>query len=315
MARTFVVFLLILALTAFAGVSKKRFDISAPQSEVPVLEDTIHGVGSDVSPSQSKVNIGLWNRFADVQKGLREQITEKISAMQNGDSQVIFGFLLICFIYGLLHALGPGHGKSIVIGYFLARKGSWRQGLGLGAGITFAHTLSAVALLFILYAILKAAVFPSFELGREGIEKVSYVMILLTGILLIGIGVKDFINRKNNQETLPSGFNATKKEIIAVAAVTGIVPCPAVALIVLFCLLHSMVALSLIASVAICLGMTLTNMLFGLMAVAMRKGLEKGMERSRNMAVYMHVFASIAGGIIVLASGLLLLSNTLSGRC
>ena len=74
-------------------------------------------------------------------------------------------FLVICLLYGMLHALGPGHGKSIVVGYFIARRGRWRQGVALGAGITVTHTMSAVLLLLILYAIFLGA-FPPESLAE-----------------------------------------------------------------------------------------------------------------------------------------------------
>ena len=250
----------------------------------------------------------LWESFADAQKRLREVLTEKISAMKSGDWGTIWGFLAICFLYGILHALGPGHGKSIVVGYFLARRGSWKQGVALGTGITFIHTFSAVLLLLVLYAILKAAVFPTFEVGRGGIEKASYALVMLTGLLLMGIAIRDFVRRKRDDDEKINA-NASWKEILGVAAVTGIVPCPAVALVVLFCLLNSMVALSLVSSIVICVGMMVTNVVFGLLAITMRKGIDKSALRFGNSAKYVYSAATFVGGMVVLASGLLLFCN------
>lgn len=308
--------------------------------------------------------------FAHKQKEIRDKVAQKVNAMRNGEEGIIGAFLALCFLYGLLHALGPGHGKSIVVGYFLARKGRWREGAVLGAGITFAHTLSAVVLLFALYAVLKAAVFPSFEMGRGGIEKASYVLVMITGIMLMAIGVRDAVRirkmrgevkgemreemrgkfscgemnggrgelsdpcemhdethaemngemrgvkRRNVNDDMrdemrrPLGQRASWKELIGVAIVTGIVPCPAVALIVLFCLLNSMVAMALIAAATICIGMTVTNVAFGVAAIAMRKGIDKGAGKSGRTAEIIHVAASFAGGAIVLLAGYFMLTST-----
>jgi ABC-type uncharacterized transport system, permease component len=57
--------------------------------------------------------------IAREQKVLREKLTAAISAMKSGDWGAIWKFLVICLLYGMLHALGPGHGKSIVVGYLL----------------------------------------------------------------------------------------------------------------------------------------------------------------------------------------------------
>lgn len=235
--------------------------------------------------------------------------------MKSGQWSAIWKFLAICLIYGMLHALGPGHGKSIVVGYFIARRGQWRQGVALGAGITVVHTLSAVLLLFILYVIFKATVFTAFETGRIGVEKASYALIMLTGILLMVIALRDIWKNRGHkaetEEALPPV--ARWREIIGVAAVTGIVPCPAVALIVLFCLLNSMVALSLLGAAVICVGMTITNVAFGIAAVAFRKGIDKGSAQSR-FASKIYTAATLAGGFLIFISGFLLFSNLFAGR-
>ena len=236
--------------------------------------------------------------------------------MKQGDWGAIWKFLVICFVYGMLHALGPGHGKSIVVGYFIARRGRWRQGVALGAGITFVHTLSAVLLLFVLYAVFRATVFAAFETGRIGIEKASYALIMLTGILLVVLGIRDVVKQckqKVSAEETPLPPTARWREIIGVAAVTGIVPCPAVALIVLFCLLNSMVALSLLGAVVICIGMTVTNVAFGIAAVAFRKGIDKGSAHSR-LASKIYAAATLAGGAVIFISGFLLFSNMFAGQ-
>jgi ABC-type nickel/cobalt efflux system permease component RcnA len=234
--------------------------------------------------------------------------------MKQGEWGTIWKFLAICLVYGMLHALGPGHGKSIVVGYFIARRGRWKQGVALGAGITIVHTLSAVLLLFVLYAIFKATVFAAFETGRIGVEKASYGLIMLTGLLLVILGIRDFFKQR---KTRSEGENALPpvakwREIIGVAAVTGIVPCPAVALIVLFCLLNSMVALSLLGAFVICIGMIITNVSFGIAAVAIRKGIDKGSSRTR-IASTLYTVATLVGGLVIFVSGLLLFSNAFVG--
>lgn len=314
----FVAILLACAQISFAAVSKKKFSMenAAPADEtVETVETTVE---SEPAVSESEVSVPatpeahtfcLTEKFADQQKLLRENISAKINAMKDGETGVIWTFLLICFLYGMLHALGPGHGKSIVVGYFLARKGRWKHGVALGAGITFSHTLSAVVLLLALYAVLKAAVFPTFEVGRQGIEKVSYGLVAFTGVLLMGIAFHDLVKvLKKRGECAPAvSKNTSWKELIGVAVVTGIVPCPAVALIVLFCLLNSMVGLALAAAAVICVGMTLTNVMFGVAAIALKKGIDKGAAKAGWLAGYIHIIASFVGGLVVLSAGLFML--------
>ena len=323
-----------LAVAAPAAVKKKRFDVGGASDASAATEATVESV----APAEPENPRSLYTVIAEEQKVLREKLTAAISAMKSGDWDAIWKFLAICLLYGMLHALGPGHGKSIVVGYFIARRGRWRQGVALGAGITVTHTMSAVLLLLILYAIFKATVFTAFETGRIGIERASYALIMLTGVLLVVLAIRDVIKSRKGCgcaariDSAEEGVIAERtagvagsadagalppiarwREILGVAAVTGIVPCPAVALIVLFCLLNSMVALSLLGALVICIGMTITNVAFGIAAVAFRKGIDKGSAHTR-IATKIYTVATLAGGVIIFISGLLLFTNQFAGR-
>ena len=345
-------FFLLAVMDASAAVKKKRFDVGggdapaakemvAPAegaSAVPeaAAETAVAKSVAAVPEKKAEKTRSFYTVIAEEQKVLREKLTAAISAMKNGDWDAIWKFLAICLVYGMLHALGPGHGKSIVVGYFIARRGRWRQGVALGAGITVTHTMSAVLLLLILYAIFKATVFTAFETGRIGIERASYALIMLTGVLLVVLAIRDVIKLRKGSgcaagiETAEGAAAGSAcvtgaaqngalppvarwREIIGVAAVTGIVPCPAVALIVLFCLLNSMVALSLLGAFVICVGMTITNVAFGIAAVAFRKGIDKGSAHTR-IATKIYTVATLAGGVIIFISGLLLFTNQFAGR-
>lgn len=331
-----IVFLLVLliAVAASAAVKKKRFDVGggeAPaETEMVAPAEGASAVPAAVPKKAVEKTRSFYTVIAEEQKVLREKLTAAISAMKNGDWDAIWKFLAICLVYGMLHALGPGHGKSIVVGYFIARRGRWRQGVALGAGITVTHTMSAVLLLLVLYAIFKATVFNAFETGRVGIERASYALIMLTGVLLVVLAIRDVFKSHKGcgcSTRLESAEGAVAesgsgialppiarwREILGVAAITGIVPCPAVALIVLFCLLNSMVALSLLGALVICIGMTITNVAFGIAAVAFRKGIDKGSAHTR-IATKIYTVATLAGGVIIFVSGLLLFTNQFAGR-
>lgn len=328
-----------LAMAASAAVKKKRFDVGGGEApaatEMVAPAEGASAVPAAVPKKTVEKTRSFYTVIAEEQKVLREKLTAAISAMKSGDWGAIWKFLAICLVYGMLHALGPGHGKSIVVGYFIARRGRWRQGVALGAGITVTHTMSAVILLLILYAIFKATVFNAFETGRIGIERASYALIMLTGVLLVVLAIRDVIKSRKgcgcaagidaaegaaqDGACAESGLGsalppvARWREIIGVAAITGIVPCPAVALIVLFCLLNSMVALSLLGALVICIGMTITNVAFGIAAVAFRKGIDKGSAHTR-IATKIYTVATLAGGVIIFISGLLLFTNQFAGR-
>jgi nickel/cobalt exporter len=73
------------------------------------------------------------NRRSVVVRTAQAKITDIFTtAMRNMDQGRSVGAVslgvLIAFAYGLLHTLGPGHGKAVVISYFVGAGGSLRRG-------------------------------------------------------------------------------------------------------------------------------------------------------------------------------------------
>ncbi|MBQ3839570.1 MAG: hypothetical protein II819_06425 [Fibrobacter sp.] len=297
MAQKTLLLLLLLSVLLFAEVSKKRFAVDGSQAgaDAPaVVEDA----QSEKPATQSFLS----------QKYLREMVTDKIKNLKDGDITTVLAFLFFSFVYGFLHAFYPGHGKSVVVGYFLSRKGGWLQGLFLGTGVTVVHTFSSVVLLLVLYAILHNAVFPAFEIGRAGIEKVSYILVMIVGAVIAVAGIRHGVKLGQHHEHEHFGENASTKEMLLLSAIAGVVPCPAVALIVLFCLFNEMPGWAIVSSFAICLGMMCTKAICGIAAVAMRKGIDRtGVAHRWSAAV--HVVTTVSGGMLIFFSGLLLYMN------
>lgn len=52
--------------------------------------------------------------------------------------------LLFAFGYGVVHTLGPGHGKAVIVSYFVGQGGSLRRGVTMGLRVALFHVLSAV---------------------------------------------------------------------------------------------------------------------------------------------------------------------------
>ena len=65
-------------------------------------------------------------------------------------SAAVFPLLLLAaFGFGMLHALGPGHGKSVVGAYLVGSKGTPRHAIALGLTVTATHTSTVYLLGFV----------------------------------------------------------------------------------------------------------------------------------------------------------------------
>ena len=84
----------------------------------------------------------------------------------------------IAFALGVVHALSPGHGKTIMAAYLVGGRGSSRQAVGLGLAVTVSHTLGVLALAGITLA--ASSLLPP--------ERLYPVLGVASGALVIVIG-------------------------------------------------------------------------------------------------------------------------------
>ncbi len=62
----------------------------------------------------------------------------------------------VSFMYGVLHAAGPGHGKAVISSYVLANERTVRRGIFLSFLAAFFQALSAIAIVGVLAIALNA---------------------------------------------------------------------------------------------------------------------------------------------------------------
>ncbi len=114
----------------------------------------------------------------------RDRLTELIAAPELTVSIALFG-LLLAIVLGGLHALSPGHGKTIVAAYLVGSRGTARHAAFLGLTVTITHTAGVFALglvtLFAAQYILPERLFP--------------IMSLVSGAIVLTIGVSLLFKR------------------------------------------------------------------------------------------------------------------------
>ena len=100
-----------------------------------------------------------------------------MKAIRDGDTSVplLIGVGL-AFLYGVIHALGPGHGKLVVASYFLARDARIMRGLLMGLQIAVCHVLSAMVVVAAADLLLRQA-FGGAPAEVAGVRLASYGLI------------------------------------------------------------------------------------------------------------------------------------------
>lgn len=101
-----------------------------------------------------------------------------------GWSVLVIG-LGVAFVMGAVHALSPGHGKTLVAAYLVGTRGTPSHAVFLGGMVTFTHTIS-VFLLGLVTLFLSQYVLP---------DKISTFLGAVSGIAIIWIGATLFLKR------------------------------------------------------------------------------------------------------------------------
>jgi len=84
----------------------------------------------------------------------------------------------LAFWFGALHALEPGHGKTMVAAYLVGERGTAKHAMLLGGMVTFTHTIS-VFILGLATMFLSRYIMP---------DKISKVLGIVSGFTIIWIG-------------------------------------------------------------------------------------------------------------------------------
>lgn len=114
----------------------------------------------------------------------RDRFAELISVPELTPMVALFG-LLIAVALGSVHALSPGHGKTVVGAYLVGSRGTARHAAFLGLTVTITHTLGVFALgLVTLFA--SQYVVP---------ERLFPILSLISGGIVLTIGLSLFIRR------------------------------------------------------------------------------------------------------------------------
>ena len=243
-------------------------------------------------PSKPPAAQGSMHLEANRQQTPRSKFTELIQA-QNLSPWFLFTAALIAIGLGGLHALEPGHGKTIVAAYLVGSKGTARHALLLGIIVTVSHTAGVFALGAItLYA------------SRYIVPEQLYPWLsALSGITIAGLGCYMLLRRLSGTATdhshLPGSpqthwqfWNREAEEAaasdpvaatgIAAPSVSmtqlftlgitgGIIPCPAALIVLLSAFALHRIGLGFFLILAFSAGLAGVLIGFGMLMVYARK--------------------------------------------
>jgi nickel/cobalt exporter len=141
---------------------------------------------STAAPFQSSGPIGRLSAWVfNQQQGLQRMLAASVKRMKSGNAMGgALTLAALSFVYGILHAVGPGHGKAIISSYVVANEETVRRGILISFIAAGLQALTAILLVGVLLIGLNATGLQV-NAWSNYLESVSYALIAGVGLYLL----------------------------------------------------------------------------------------------------------------------------------
>ncbi|MGH7427824.1 MAG: nickel/cobalt transporter, partial [Candidatus Methylomirabilaceae bacterium] len=279
---------------ALAGSSRQADTQAAsvpvtPEPSSPTARQIGRRTGAQASTALEPIRLQ-----ANQQPTPRNAFTELVATQHLGFGIVLLA-LAVALGLGALHALEPGHGKTVIAAYLVGSRGTARQALLLGLIVTASHTAGVFALGAVtLYA------------SRYIVPERLYPWLgVISGLVIAGLGFSLFLQRRMGSPAFHSHGHSHRhseehgkdphsygreenlghwhgehrrlsdgavslRELLALGVTGGIIPCPAALVVLLSALSLNRTGFGLFLIVAFSLGLAVVLVGIGLLMVYAR---------------------------------------------
>ncbi|MFP4123383.1 MAG: nickel/cobalt transporter [Coleofasciculus sp.] len=217
-------------------------------------------------------------------------------------SKILIG-IAIAFGFGAVHALSPGHGKTLVSAYFIGSQGTAQQAVLLGLTITFTHTLS----IFLLGAI---ALFASqYFLPEQSYPILSFVSGLTIGIVGLSLLRKRLHSDSHCHSHAHAHSPTSFSSLVKLGIAGGLIPCPSALVMLLSAVALHQISYGLFLVGGFSLGLASVLVILGVVAIYARQWLER-LPQTDQVLQKLSILSAIV--IMVIGFGITVVSVTTS---
>jgi nickel/cobalt exporter len=211
--------------------------------------------------AQPAATPSLWRQAAGfvvrTEARFSRELNSQLGAIRRGEgSAALMAGILAAFLYGVFHTLAVGHGKTVVVGYFLGNRARPMHGIAMASWIAVSHVVAAIVVAVATHWILERTLMSPVE-QNHWIRMISFGAIALIGAWMLvgawrGTGGHDHHDHDHHHH----GGGAGHRRLLALAA--GFVPCSGAILILTFAIANGILISGLAMVLAIAVGMALT---------------------------------------------------------
>lgn len=241
------------------------------------------------------------------------KLKEQLQKVQQGDMLALLMLLLISFGYGIVHALGPGHGKALAFSYFSSHKSSFSKAFFISLGSALIHILGALILVLVSLLILESFFNRFVQDSVTLLTQISAGMIMLLAVYLLfnklsnkkcachscqSNSIKWSTSKPTPLKTKPK---FVKKDLYFVLT-AGLIPCPGTVVLFIYAFVLKTYLAVFLAAIFIALGMAVVIVGASFLGVGVRKLGEKSHQFIRILEIVSPMVMFILGVLLLLSA-------------
>ena len=290
----------------------------------------------------SRQAVAVWDQAAvwvwSKQREFHRALTRELRELRGKDG-VGWALVLMSFLYGVLHAAGPGHGKAVLTTYLLTHRYRLNRGIAMG---TVAALLQGLTALLLVYGLTGLAGWMPRETETAALwaGRVSFSLLAIVGLYVFvraaatltdGVrqwrsdtrdGHHDHADHANGEgcgcRHLPSVVEidtaGSRRAAAGVVLAIGLRPCSGAVLVLILASVMGLTWHGALAVLAMSLGTAISIVVLAIFATKAREWASMVVAHRSPLWALAGGGVGALGGALLLLLGLLLLSTSFAMR-
>ena len=129
----------------------------------------------------------LWSRVVSyalaMQRELHRGLATAMRAVQQAEARAFWSLVGLGFLYGVFHAVGPGHGKVVISTYLATHESRLRRGIALSVLSSLLQGATAILVVCATVAVLQRSMREA-QSAAITLETLSYGLVAMLGLYL-----------------------------------------------------------------------------------------------------------------------------------
>jgi len=334
LVRTSFLFFLVLILAGGVSVAQKSpFGVPAPSGPQTGSTAAPGSAGTPAEPNVERPSFfqRVWIAVLTIQRDMHRQLAAAVRKLKSeGGLAAVWLLASLSFIYGVVHAVGPGHGKAVISSYVLANERTVRRGVLLSFLAALVQAISAICLVAVLAIAMNAAGLK-IKAMESYLETASYALIAFVGAwLVVSQARRILFGDTQHADAHDHGHshdhdcghahmpdpealsgNLSWRKAAAIVFAVGVRPCSGAVIVLIFALANGLFFAGVAATFAMALGTAITVSVLAVLAVGSKQLALRIAGDNGQWSGWITNAAALGGSLLVLLLGITLFVGSL----